>query len=244
MFKNKCYIKLPKRNLQEIEESTRLAKSIKTLLKRFGYKEIETLISGIQDNFLYIVCNSYKNGEYYISNINPEINKELIYCGDSKSLFLYITAVNDENAKYQLFTDGIRFEMCPDTTENIPSWEAMYRTIPHKANNLEIFDYCYHCYHDHYSHNVRNYDNNKTLYSMIIGNEEVNKKNYFAYLDYSSRYGWKFCDIELTPNFDENKNDTIWSYENGKFFYTSEEFKNLVYVIGNNLTNYSKKFSK
>lgn len=229
MFKNKCYIQLPK-------DDKDLIKSIKTLLNRFDYKKVETIINGIQDEFVYIVCNSYENGEYYITNVNPEINKELIYCGSSKSLFLFISAVNDKNDKYQLFTDDIRFEMCPEMSANICSWESMYKTTPHKANNFEIFDYCYQ------KQFLKHIENHKTLHTMIIGNEEIDKNNYFAYLNYASRYGWKLHN-DFKPFYDDD-GKFLWSNKDGKFFYTDEEFKNLLSIINNNLIEHYNKFSK
>ena len=59
------------------------------------------------------IITSYGNLYGVIYNVDTVTKKGRIYCGTNEELFLAIAALRDDTDKYQWFTDGDLWIMCP-----------------------------------------------------------------------------------------------------------------------------------
>ena len=104
-------------------------------LEELGYKRYGNPFQITDDSKLITTID----GEYVPYNV--PLDDSFIDCGTHEELFLAIAALRDDNDKYQCFTDGYHWERCPDDKAYIPSWEAQYKTIPHKATVEELIEH-------------------------------------------------------------------------------------------------------
>lgn len=61
------------------------------------------------------IITSYGNLYGVIYNVDTVTKKERIDCGTNEELFLAIAALRDDTDKYQWFTDGDKWILCPKT---------------------------------------------------------------------------------------------------------------------------------
>ena len=60
------------------------------------------------------IITSYGNLYGVIYNVDTVTKKERIDCGTNEELFLAIAALRDDTDKYQWFTDGNKWILCPE----------------------------------------------------------------------------------------------------------------------------------
>lgn len=73
--------------------------------------------------------------------------KHAVDCGDNIDLFIAVAAIRCDSDKYQWFTDGCHWEICPDDKADIETWISHYNHLgtylynPHKASIIELIDH-------------------------------------------------------------------------------------------------------
>lgn len=79
-------------------------------LERLGYYLHPECIDDDRGNYLFV------NREYYLNRplgYSEELSRS-IDCGTNEELFLAIASLRDDTDKYQWFTDGDKWIMCPE----------------------------------------------------------------------------------------------------------------------------------
>lgn len=107
-FTTPCFIR---KNTQELRRG----------LEELGYSHGKPKYYADDDNkYDFIMCNngiffllSQKN--HVIRNGHPLKKRGSVDCGTNEELFLAIAALRDDTDKYQWFTDGDKWILCPKT---------------------------------------------------------------------------------------------------------------------------------
>lgn len=76
----------------------------------------------------------------YLSHGEEKISS--IDCGENEKLFLALAATRGNTDKSKWFTDGIRWEICPDEIADKNTWASYYHgEIPHEATVPELIEH-------------------------------------------------------------------------------------------------------
>lgn len=105
-------------------------------LEELGYKEC----IGEEGPFLFTSHNIF-DCMYTECGLNDLAYNGLIDCGTNEYLFLAIAALRDDTDKFQWFTDGYHWEICPDEVAYIYAWINRYECSPHKATVEELIEH-------------------------------------------------------------------------------------------------------
>lgn len=109
---------------------------IRKKLEELGYKEC----IGEEGPFLFTSHNIF-DCMYTECGLNDLAYNGLIDCGTNEYLFLAIAALRDDTGKFQWFTDGYHWEICPDEVAYINAWIDKYEYSPHKATVEELIEH-------------------------------------------------------------------------------------------------------
>ena len=85
--------------------------------------------------------------EFHDWTVEKELNRfvignpKYVDCGENEELFLAIAALRDDSDIHQLFTDGIRWELCGVDNASYDGFGNRYKSVFHKATVEELINH-------------------------------------------------------------------------------------------------------
>lgn len=104
-------------------------------LEELGYKNYGNPFQITDDSKLITTID----GEYVPYNVS--LDNSFLDCSSNDELFIAIAALRDDTDKFQWFTDGYHWEICPDEVAYINAWIDKYKSSPHKATVEELIEH-------------------------------------------------------------------------------------------------------
>ena len=85
--------------------------------------------------------------EFHDWTVEKELNRfvignpKYVDCGENEELFLAIAGLRDDSDIHQLFTDGIRWELCGVDNASYEGFGNRYKSVFHKATVEELINH-------------------------------------------------------------------------------------------------------